>query len=660
MSLTRGYSLLQVKSVNHEQRVFTGVATTPEVDRVGDIIEPKGARFSNPLSLLLYHDHALPVGRVKFSKPTDAGIEFEAHIPEITEPGTLKNRVDEAWSSVKHGLIRGVSVGFRTLENGVELMKSGGYRFTGIEILELSLVSVPANSGAVITNVKALKELDVEHLAESGTGTWHFDFGSSAVVDLTPPKQVRKGTATAMKKTTADQIAGLEATRVEKSTALNELQEKVTSEGRTKDANERQSFDDLKDEIKGLDAELKDLRELETMNVAKAVAAPAVHSVDAAAAARGGNSVVVKEPAMPPGIGFARYAIAGIMARKTGTTIEQFAKSRWPSHTSLHRFVEKATIPAGLTTDTTWAGNLVDQTNLAGEFLEYLRPQTIIGRIPGLRRVPFNVRIVGQTTGAVANWVGQGKPKPVTSFGTSATTLLFTKIAAIAVITEELARFSSPSAETLVRDELARAVIERMDIDFIDPAQAAVANVSPASITNGVTPLTPSGTTEAAVRADIITLLAQFMENNVDVSGLVLVMPPTVAMATSLMVNSLGQPSFPGMGMSGGNLLGIPVVTSNYAANQSGSGNLVIALNARDIALADDGQVTLDSSREASIEMSDAPTNTSATGVGASLVSMYQTNSVAIRAERYINWAKLRTTAVSFIDDVNWGSVGSA
>jgi hypothetical protein len=59
----------------------------------------------------------------------------------------------------------------------------------------------------------------------------------------------------------------------------------------------------------------------------------------------------------------------------------------------------------------------------------------------------------------------------------------FTKVAAISVVTEELLRFSSPSADRLVRDGLAGAVIARLDIDFIDPGKAAVANVSPASIT---------------------------------------------------------------------------------------------------------------------------------------------------------------------------------
>jgi hypothetical protein len=111
--------------------------------------------------------------------------------------------------------------------------------------------------------------------------------------------------------------------------------------------------------------------------------------------------------------------------------------------------------------------------------------------------------------------------------------------------------------------------------------------------------------------------------------------------------------------MQGGDLLGIPVIPSQYAANQSGAGNLVIAVNASDILLADDGQVTVDASREASLQMLDNPTNSAATGTATTMVSMFQTNSIALRAERFINWAKARTTAVAYMDDVNWGSIGS-
>jgi hypothetical protein len=36
---------------------------------------------------------------------------------------------------------------------------------------------------------------------------------------------------------------------------------------------------------------------------------------------------------------------------------------------------------------------------------------------------------------------------------------------------------------------------------------------------------------------------------------------------------------------------------------------------------------------------------------------MFQTNSIAIRCERFINWARKRNEAVAWMDDVNWAAV---
>jgi hypothetical protein len=122
------------------------------------------------------------------------------------------------------------------------------------------------------------------------------------------------------------------------------------------------------------------------------------------------------------------------------------------------------------------------------------------------------------------------------------------------------------------------------------------------------------------------------------------------------MVNTLGQQEFPGLTMNGGTLGGVPVIVSEYLDNSAGSaGGLVVLVNARDVWLADDGGVTIDLSREASLQMDDAPTNASDTGTEASLVSMWQTNSVAFRAEREIYWAKRRSTAAQYLDGVQWG-----
>ncbi|MDU3897845.1 MAG: hypothetical protein E7G69_15240, partial [Enterobacter sp.] len=66
--------------------------------------------------------------------------------------------------------------------------------------------------------------------------------------------------------------------------------------------------------------------------------------------------------------------------------------------------------------------------------------------------------------------------------------------------------------------------------------------------------------------------------------------------------------------------------------------------------------VAVDMSREASLEMESDPTGDSVSPTGTELVSMFQTNSVAIRAERWINWKRRRTAAVAVISGVNYGS----
>lgn len=149
----KAYSLLEVKLLNDEKREISGIATTPEPDRVGDIVEPMGVKFKNPIPLLWQHRHDSPVGTVKFDKPTKNGITFTAKLANITTDGPLKDVVDMAWQAVKAELVRGVSIGFRALE--YSYLDGGGIRFSESEVYELSLVTIPANASATIQNIKA-------------------------------------------------------------------------------------------------------------------------------------------------------------------------------------------------------------------------------------------------------------------------------------------------------------------------------------------------------------------------------------------------------------------------------------------------------------------------------------------------------------------------
>lgn len=648
--LTRSYSVLTVKSVDAQRRIITGIASTPTPDRDGDEVVPAGARFATSIPLLLHHNIAMPVGRATLRKSGGA-LQFEASFPDpqTLESETLRGRVQEAWDSVKAGLIRGVSIGFRAASDGVSRLKSGGLKFTDYEVLELSLVTVPANQDATIASIKGL---DAVYRAASGNGAGspHRSGGSDIRVTTVTPR-------VAMKKSTSEQKQALVAEKEAKVARMNEL---MPEDGSTLEAEAQEAFDTLDQEIKSIDAHLARLDTLERVNKATAMPAAGADASTASAARSGAAPVITVKENRPSGIGFARFAICKVRSFLDHVPAIELAKAYYPSDQELHTaLTTKAAVPAGTTTETTWASPLVYATNLQSEFLEYLRPMTLIGKIPGFRRVPFNVRFNTQVSGGNGYWVGQGKGKPLTTFGFTASTLGYTKVAAIAVITEELARFSSPSAETLVRDSLAAAIIARIDTDLVDPAHAAVSNVSPASLTNGLVAMTSAGTSADNARTDVGKILKTYLDTNQNVASLVFVMPNTLAMALSLMRNSLGGREFPDLGVNGGTLEGVPVITSQYAANSSGGGNLVIAINAGDIFLADDGQVTLDASREASLEMKDVTTIDATAGTGAQLVSMFQTNSIALRAERYINWVKGRSGAVVYMDDVNWGSVGS-
>lgn len=150
----RAYSVLSIKEMDETKRIVRGIATTPEVDRVGDIVDPLGVKFANPLAFLWQHRHDQPIGTVKFDTATKDGITFEAEIAQTDEPGTLKDRLDEAWQSIKLGLVRAVSIGFRPVE--YSFMENGGIKYSETEVFELSAVTIPANSGALISAVKSI------------------------------------------------------------------------------------------------------------------------------------------------------------------------------------------------------------------------------------------------------------------------------------------------------------------------------------------------------------------------------------------------------------------------------------------------------------------------------------------------------------------------
>jgi HK97 family phage prohead protease len=643
--LNRAYSVLEIKAVDEDARIITGMATTPTPDRIDDVIEPEGAQFKLPLPLLWQHDSKQPIGHVTQAKVTKAGIEVVAKIVK-----GVTAEIDRAWALIKAGLVQGLSIGFQPIETEW-IDKTKGMRFLKWSWLELSCVTIAANQECTIATIKSI---DTEQRAVSGKKPLQ------RVVHLSPPSVLGPSKQSAQEgvmKSYAEQITQLENKRAATFAAQEAVAQKGLDEERTMDAAESEAFDNHQATIESIDKQLVRLRQLE-QNVAKA-AKPVIGVVDhkSGSDTRGDMIIVRAPPKLEPGIELARRVKVKIVSRLSSERATDVAAAMYGSDSEVAAFF-KAAVPAGTTIAGNWAANLIGAETggaAVAAFLEYLRPRTILGRfgtngIPSLRSVPFRVPIVTQTGAGAGYWVGEAKAKPLTSFNFTRTTLTPLKVANICVLSMENIRYSSPSSDAIVRDQLAAALRARLDTDFINPAKTAVAGISPASITNGAASIVSSGDDADAIRLDIRSLLAKFNAANNPVTSGVFVMTSACAQALAMMVNPLGQQEFPTMGPTGGTVYGMPVIASDYVPAA-----LVVLINTEDIFLGDEGEIAIDTSQEASLEMSDAPTHDSSTPTAVSLVSMFQTNSVAVRAERIINWMRGRTQSVSYLTSADWG-----
>lgn len=618
--MDRAFACLEVKAVDETARIIEGIATTPTADRMGDVVDPQGATFALPLPLLWHHDPQQPIGQVIAATVTPAGIQIRAQLTEVREPGSLRDRLETAWQSIKAipPLVRGLSIGFKPL--AATPRKGGGLYISKWLWGELSAVTIPANVEATIARIKSLAAIG--HTPPGATGSHLLERGKVAHL-----------------MTIQEQISGLEASRAAKAARMGELLTKAAETGSTFDAAQTDEYDGLTREVEGHDAHLVRLRAFEKTQIAAATVIAPVTEIKAASDLRGAMPVITVKPNLAPATGFIRYVQALSVTKGSKLEAVEYAK-RWADSTPEVELCLKAAVAAGTTTDATWAGPLAQLRPLANEFVELLRPQTYLGRIPGLKKVPFNVSVPQQTGGGTYQWVGQGAPKPVGKLTFGTITLSITKCAGIIVITEELARESSPSAEGVIRDDMIRGIAQFLDAEFIDPAKAAVANVSPGSITNGVTPITTAGTSPANARTDIQALINAMTAAGISVAGAVLIMSETNAAALAGALNPLGQDLFPALSATGGTALGLTVLTSQTA------GNNVVLLQPSAVLYADDGGVTIDVSREASVQMDSAPDNPAlATTV---LTSFWQNNLVGLRAERFINWKRARTGAVQY------------
>lgn len=152
-----GYNLVEVKAEGDTGK-FTGYASVfGNVDSYRDIIAP-GAfqksiseRKGEPIPLLWQHDPDDVIG-VLYAQEDAKGLRVEGELNLAVQCAI------EAHALVKQGAIKGMSIGYMTKEyqyNEDENIRT----LTEVELMEVSLVTFPANTRAQVDSVKSLDDL---------------------------------------------------------------------------------------------------------------------------------------------------------------------------------------------------------------------------------------------------------------------------------------------------------------------------------------------------------------------------------------------------------------------------------------------------------------------------------------------------------------------
>lgn len=455
--------------------------------------------------------------------------------------------------------------------------------------------------------------------------------------------------------TLAEQITAYEQKRASLASANESIMKKAADEGSTLDAEQEDIFDGNQADIDAIDKHLNRLRAMEKRAKDAANAAKGASSAEGAESRNNGRGPIIIHKGDTDeafeGQFFTRLVIAKTLARLEGVGFAlEAAQKRWGERNPLLTAVVRAAVAGGGSGSGEWGAELVQaDTRYTGDFIDYLYARTVFDKLP-LREVPANVTIKGQDGAATGYWVGESTSIPVSKADFLSVNLGPLKVAALAVVSKELLRDSTPAAEKLVRDSLVEASAQKVDSTFFSTA-AASAGVSPAGILNGVTAGTSAGNDIDGVIADVKALYAPFITaNNAD--GLELVTTQSLSKSLGLMQNALGNFAFPGLGANGGTLLGDRLT----AGGNIGVGDLIL-LKPSDIYKIGDRGVEVSMSSEASIEMADNPAGRSDTPTAnTSVVSMYQTESVALKVVRPLNFAKRRASAVAYIGDADYGT----
>jgi HK97 family phage prohead protease/HK97 family phage major capsid protein len=652
---------IRYKTVAEKGSGLEFVLSDETPDRMDDIIMSDGwdlANFNkNPIALFA-HQSSFPIGKWKNVRVVDKQLRG---FLELAPEGTSQ-RIDEIRRLVDADILRAVSVGFRPKESKPRAETDWGLFFTKSELVETSLVSVPANPNALAV-AKSLKispaTIDLVFVGKDARDRIRRRGLTGGQAQKS--SQVRRGTTMsfAQKITACEQrITALReqlAAHWEKTDETNvsddqlkiatELNEKIEREEKTRDAMlaaekslGQQSDDGGRTVVvtRQQNGGQQQVQQLRPFNLPKKKIEPLELLV------RAGTVQI----------------FAHLHRKSTEAVMREIYGEDEATRSVLEWATRAATAPA-MTNVTGWAAELVQQ--IVTDFMQTLMPKSVFPRLSTLglslefgRNGKIIIPTRATTPTIAGSFVGEGLPIPVRQGLFTSQTLTPKKMAVITTWTREIDEHSVPAIEGLLRDAISQDTAISLDSVLLDSNPATV--VRPAGILNGVTGLTPTaGGGFAALVGDIKQLSGALLTGTKgNVRNPAWLMNPQ-------QVNSIGLTAAPGVGafpfreeISRGTLGGWPIIDSGTVPLGE-----VVAIDAADFVAVGGEAPRFEISDQATLHLEDtAPADIGTAGtppvVAAPVKSLWQTDSLALRLILPINWTIRRAGVVAYIAGVTW------
>jgi HK97 family phage prohead protease/HK97 family phage major capsid protein len=635
-------SLVRKTAAGKQSGALTYVLSDATVDRYGDVIEPKGWQLDNfkqnPIALFNHNANA-PIGTWQ-----NVRVEGDRLLADFAAaPAGTTQLADEVRRLIDADILRTTSVGFLGVESEPIDPKNPyrGTRYTEQELLETSIVSVPANPAAM----QVARSLNISD------ETMTLAFGGQAVmgrrdVATTGGQAVAKRLSRADNPMTISQQ--IQDTQVRLNAARDALTEYLTQE--SQDPVQR---DAMSSDIVAVEAELRSLenaeRALAPRGPAQQVAAT---SITAPNINRRPLGLPTKE--RKPLDLYLGMLATRVRAAATRQPIEDVLRQHYQDDEGT-AIVTRAAVAGATTTGAGWAIDLVQLAQ--GEFVNLLYPSSVFPKLsqmgtalnfgPNAGAIKIPSRTATPSIGGT--FVAESQPIPVRRFGTTSITLYPHKVGGISVYSREIAAYSNPAIEALIRDSIVNDTSINIDGVLLD--NVAVSTTRPAGLTNGVSTLTATaGGGYAAFLGDLNKLTAPFYAANAG-RKLALLMNPQQRQQLVYAPGPAGAPF--GWAVQFEDMFTVVASTSIAA----GSAYMIDTVDFVSVADAPEFIV----SEEATLHMEDTtPLNIGTAGtppvVAAPVQSMFQTAQIAIRMTANVSWAMRRSGMVQFIGSgINWG-----